>query len=367
MKLCLNVLQYKGTKQFKLLLVGPYPPPYGGIAMTVFDLQQYLLQQCACHVEVLNIGQGRAVKNGQCIGARGAFDFLHKVMSFARRGYLIHLETNGHNLKSWISALICSAAGYLNGRKTIIAFGSGNLPAYLIQLNRWKKVIVKAVLASAGVVICRNQNMVEAIQKVRECQDRIEIVPGFMGVHARKRIDVPQTIREFCDTHTPLIGATVTLEPVYGVSLALQAIQRLLHNHPDLGLIMLGIGPQDAEQLPEFASVERHVFLAGAVDANVSLSVMRRLSLFLRPTYFDGDSLSVREALALGIPVVASNTGLRPKGVVLFEPGQINDLERQLTYAIHHREELVANQKGRTEMRGGVDLMMQIYRRLSNQ
>ena len=63
-------------KQFKLLLVGPYPPPYGGIAMTVFDLQQYLLEQRACHVEVLNIGEGRAAIVGQRIGARSSLDFL---------------------------------------------------------------------------------------------------------------------------------------------------------------------------------------------------------------------------------------------------------------------------------------------------
>jgi len=354
-------------RQLKLLLVGPYPPPYGGIAMTVFDIQQYLLAHRMCHVEVLDIGEGRATKNGETLRVTGPWDFIHQVMSFARKGYLIHLETNGHNFKSWISALICSAAGCLNGRKTIIAFGSGNLPAYLLQLNRWMRVVVKAVLGSAGVVICRNQNMVEAIQKVSEHHDRIEIVPGFMGLHTRKLIDVPQNIKTFCDEHTPLIGATVTLEPEYGASLALQAIQRLLPKHPRLGLVLLGIGPEEAKKLPEYAAMRSQVFPAGAVEANVALSIMRQLGLFLRPTYFDGDSLSIREAIALGIPVVASNTGLRPTGVVLFEPGQIDDLEKQLSYALHHREEITANQCNASETGGGVDKMMQIYRRLSNQ
>jgi glycogen synthase len=354
-------------RQFKLLLVGPYPPPYGGIAMTVFDLQQYLLEQRGCDVEVLNIGEGRAVINGQCIGARGALDFFHKVMSFARRGYLIHLETNGHNLKSWISALICSVAGYLNGRKTIIAFGSGNLPAYLLQVNRLKKVVVKAVLALAGVVICRNQNMVEAITNIGRRRERIEIVPGFMGLHTRTPCEIPEDVRTFCDIHTPLIGATVTLEPEYGASLALQGIQRLLRNYPRVGLVLLGIGSKAEKQLPAYASVRKHVFLAGAVDANLALSIMQRLDLFVRPTYFDGDSLSVREALALGIPVVASNTGLRPKGVVLFEPGKIDDLDEKLNYVLHHREEVMAIQRNELETRGGMDLMLQIYRRLSNE
>ena len=336
--------------------------------MTVFDLQQYLLEQRSCVVEVLNIGKGRGVINAQCIGTRSALDFCRKVMSFAGRGYLIHLETNGHNLKSWISALVCSLAGYLNGGKTIIAFGSGNLPAYLLQLNRWKRVVVKAVLALAGVVICRNQNMVEAIQNVRERQDRIEIVPGFMGLHTRKMIDVPQSIKAFCDAHTPLIGATVTLEPEYGASLAIQAAQRLLRDHPNLGLVLLGIGPEGEKQLPDYTSIKQHVFLSGPVDASVALSVIRQLSLFLRPTYFDGDSLSVREALALGIPVVASNTGLRPKGVVLFEPGQIDDLEDKLNYAPSPSRRTNGEPREREfETPGGVDLMMQIYQRLSNE
>jgi glycogen synthase len=316
---------------------------------------------------VLNIGEGRAERNSQCIGSGGSFDFFHRVMSFARRGYLIHLETNGHNFKSWLSAFICAVAGCLNGRKTIIAFGSGNLPTYLLQLNQLKKIVVKTVLTLAGVIICRNQTMVEAIQIVSGRRERIEIVPGFMGLHARKLVDVPQDVQEFCNAHTPLLGATVTLEPEYGASLALQSIQRLLPNNPKVGFVFIGIGIEEAKQLPEYASVSEHVLLTGAVDASVALSVMRHLDLFLRPSYFDGDSLSVREALALGIPVVASNTGLRPKGVVLFAPGQIDDLDEKLHFALHHREELIASQRNESETRDGADLMMQVYRRLSSQ
>ena len=187
-----------------------------------------------------------------------------------------------------------------------------------------------------------------------------------MGVHTRKTIDLPQNVREFCDTHLPLIGATVTLEPEYGASLALQALQRLLHSHPNLGMIMLGIGPEEAKQFQEYAAVRQHVFFAGAVDANVSLSVMRRLSLFLRPTYFDGDSCPYERRLLWEF---LSSQVIRPtaQGVVLFEPGKIDDLEKQLNYAIHHREQLMSSLQTESEIRGGIDRMMQIYQRLSNQ
>ena len=69
---------------------------------------------------------------------------------------------------------------------------------------------------------------------------------------------------------------------------------------------------------------------------------MKRLTLFLRPTYFDGDSLSVREALALGVPVVASATDFRPDGVITFRIGDLQDFLEKLRHAIEHVAELTA-------------------------
>jgi glycosyltransferase involved in cell wall biosynthesis len=41
--------------------------------------------------------------------------------------------------------------------------------------------------------------------------------------------------------------------------------------------------------------------------------------VFVRPTITDGDSVSVRECLSLGVPVVASDAVARPPGCVLFK------------------------------------------------
>jgi len=60
---------------------------------------------------------------------------------------------------------------------------------------------------------------------------------------------------------------------------------------------------------------------------------MRKVSVFVRPTHFDGDATSVREALALGVPVVASDTDFRPEGVMLFRRGDVDDLMQKLGQA----------------------------------
>ena len=53
--------------------------------------------------------------------------------------------------------------------------------------------------------------------------------------------------------------------------------------------------------------------------------------MVVRSTFADGDAITVREALDLGVPVVASDTDFRPAGVVLFRKGDAVDLLEKLT------------------------------------
>jgi glycosyltransferase involved in cell wall biosynthesis len=62
---------------------------------------------------------------------------------------------------------------------------------------------------------------------------------------------------------------------------------------------------------------------------------MQQLDVFVRPTYFDGDASSVREALALGVRVVASDTDFRPDGVRRFPCGDADALAAAMEAALH--------------------------------
>jgi glycosyltransferase involved in cell wall biosynthesis len=52
---------------------------------------------------------------------------------------------------------------------------------------------------------------------------------------------------------------------------------------------------------------------------------MLECDILLRTTLYDGDSVSVREALYIGTPVIATDNGMRPAGVHLVPP---SDAER---------------------------------------
>jgi glycogen(starch) synthase len=57
-----------------------------------------------------------------------------------------------------------------------------------------------------------------------------------------------------------------------------------------------------------------------------TLRAIGRSDVVLRTTLYDGDSVSVREALAFGVPVIATDNGMRPSGVHLIpaqEPAKL--------------------------------------------
>jgi len=348
----------------KVLLVGPYPPPFGGISITVHDLQQFLLTQTSVHVQVLNIGERRAIPSENYLAVNGPVGFIRTALRFARRGYLIHLETNGHNQKSWLSALVCVLAGLLNGQKTIIAFGSGMLPGYLKQCNLAHQLIARATVKWAGCLICRSDEMVDSLKIFGGAPDKIIIVPGFVGLLGQAPQPVPQEITQFCRRHDPVLGAAVTLSPEYGIPLALQALATIRQDYSKAGLILLGVGPEVAAALPDLIPVREHVLLAGAVPPNVARTVMSMLNVFLRPTYFDGDSVSVREALALGIPVVASATGMRPASVVTFQVGDCVDLCKKLREVLGRVLIETGKPIIRDEDQGSANVLLDLYQRM---
>jgi glycosyltransferase involved in cell wall biosynthesis len=91
-----------------------------------------------------------------------------------------------------------------------------------------------------------------------------------------------------------------------------------------------GENRSEAEALIKESGVGDSLYLVGDVHHELCLALMSRSSVFVRPTFRDGDSISVREALALGLPVVASDIGTRPAGTIVFEPGNVGELVEEL-------------------------------------
>ena len=268
-----------------------------------------------------------------CISVTGNLAFLRQVFQYARNGYLIHLLTNGHNVKSWLSCLVCASAGLVNHRQTLIVLGSGNTASYLSQAGSMAKMFTWLTLKLAGHVICRNEETRIALLQCGASGDKVSIVPGFLGVDASPALSIPDMVRDFVDSHEPVFGATASVDPEYGIPLMLALLERLHSTYPRLGLILMG--PNLDAVRSQYEPLPGNVLATGPLPHASVIGTMQRLHVFLRPTHFDGDSISVREALALNIPVVASQVGFRPPGVTLFPAGNLEAFAAAVDTVLH--------------------------------
>jgi len=78
--------------------------------------------------------------------------------------------------------------------------------------------------------------------------------------------------------------------------------------YPNAGLAIIGAGSLEADLAARIAAkpYAQHVLLCGDVPHAGTLRAIEDCSVFLRTTLYDGDSISVREALHVGATVIAS-------------------------------------------------------------
>jgi glycogen(starch) synthase len=338
----------------KVLIVGDYPPPYGGCSVQVSVLHRLLSSTPGVTCRVLDVGTTRRQRRPECLPARSSLEFAGRLLSHAARQYVLHLHTNGHNIKSWLATLACAAAGLLNGRKSIVSLGSGLAPDFIQQASWFRRLIIKTALKMLGAVVCRNERTRAAIVGQGIPGRKVSVLPGFYGVTTFDPTVIPAPIDEFLGGRSPVLAAMASLGPEYRIPLLLEAARRLRPRYPGLGVLL--IGPQRFED----AVLDGAVLAAGELPHDLVLAVLAKVTLFVRPTDFDGDASSVREALGLGVPVVASNTDFRPDGVTLFRRGDATDLTGKIA------EVLQSGRAGREAPpdSGSFAQMLAIYERL---
>jgi glycosyltransferase involved in cell wall biosynthesis len=125
-----------------------------------------------------------------------------------------------------------------------------------------------------------------------------------------------------------VLSTVLFFRPEYGFELLIAAVERLRKNYPSAGCLVMGdsANAQEMREALESKGLGDAFVLLGDVDHEECLSLLSRSDVFVRATYNDGDSISVREALSLGVPVVASNVGTRPAGSFVFKAGSVDGL-----------------------------------------
>lgn len=362
----------------KLLLVGPYPPPHGGISVHVATAHR-LLCRSGAECEALDAdgrrpGESRGGRLGGLGGGlRRLARLVHRVRAHARNGWTLHLHTNGHNVKSWLVVLAAGlAARSAPGR--IVTLHSGMVPSYL-RSGRIAGALARRALRPYGRVLCVNPEIRDAVASLGVEPALLAVSPAYLPVPLAAD-PLPPDVEAWLSTHRPVLSSALFFRPEYGFDLLVDALRELQRRHPGLGCLVLGSGEEEAAARRRLRDegMDEWVCLAGDLSHDRCLAVMARSDLFVRPTLVDGDALSVREALSLGIPVVASDVGNRPPGTVLFRCGDARALVERVDEVLAARGAAARSSgetgfapaaEGETERTEALDRLLRTYREVS--
>ncbi|HEY6099557.1 MAG TPA: glycosyltransferase family 4 protein [Anaeromyxobacter sp.] len=308
----------------KIALVGNWPRPYGGVSVHVAALARALRAR-GLDVRVLDIGEGGHACDG-VVPARGMLRYAAALAEVAAEGRLVHLHTNGANLKSWLAALAAGRARHPRAPRGVLTLHSGSAPAYL-RARVERRRLAAAACAGFGRVIAVNEEIAAELRNAGVPGARVSVLAPF-SPSALERKEPPRAFSAFRARHAPVLAAALLPLPIYGGDVLLEAFAALRRRLPRAGLALVGKGTDGAElRAPGVVGL-------GEIGHGEALGVLAASDVFVRPTRVDGDSVSVREALALGCPVVASDVGHRPPGCLLFPAGDAAALEARLGEAI---------------------------------
>lgn len=220
--------------------------------------------------------------------------------------HLLHI-TNLHR-----AIPVAPVMGTVPGR-TAVVLHSGSTRGQLERMSPWLRRAVTVALHAYDEVWAVNDEIRDVLPSVLRA--RVRVVSPSVPPTSVEGGTGAGIVRE---PHL-LTVATNSGQHYYGADLAVDAVARVRDRWPDARLWVLGYD-RDGE---EMAALRRRVAPLDWVEVSFNLAppevteALRRSAAFLRPTSWDGDSVIVREALACGARVVASDVAPRPAGVEL--------------------------------------------------
>lgn len=301
----------------KVCLVGPLPPPSGGMANQTRQLARFLGEE-GIEVDIVQVNPPyRPAWIGRLRGVRAVFrllPYLRRLWLSTGRADLIHVMANS----GWAWHFFAAPAvwlGHWRGKPVVVNYRGGEAESFFDAQFRW----VKPTLVRAKLVVVPS-GFLEAIFVRRG-------VPTFIVPNIIDLSRFSPTVGRQWGCH---LIVTRNLEDIYDIPTALRAFVAIRSDYPAARLTVAGSGPrrQDLERLCAELHIDDAVHFTGRLDNEHIAELYRNADVLLNPSRADNMPISLLEAMASGVPIVSTDVGGIPylvkdeESALLVPPGQ---------------------------------------------
>ena len=284
----------------RIALVGPLPPPEGGMANQTQQLGE-LLRREGAQVTVIRVNAPyRPAFVGKLRGMRAVFrlvPYVARLWQVGSRVDVYHVMANS----GWSWHLFAAPAVWiarLRGVPVVVNYRGGEAESFL----RRSSVSLRATLHRASLLAVPSGFLEQVFGSWGIESD---VVPNIVDTERFRPAAAPS------DETRPRLVVARNLERIYDIDTALRAFAIILRHLPGATLAVAGSGPEEPHlrSLAEELGVAHAVEFRGRLDRDAMAELYRSASVVLNPSRVDNMPNSVLEAMASGAPLVTTNVG----------------------------------------------------------
>lgn len=266
-------------------------------------------------------------------------------------------------------------ARLVNFKKTLVNVWGSDIYDFPKQ-NLLKNRIIEKNLSKINYIASTSNAMGNEIKKYLKIDKKINIVP--FGINTS--IFAPKN-KEQKNKKELIIGIVKSLEEIYGIEYLIRAFKILTEQNKQLKLVIYGEGKlkQSLKNLTKELKIEHHVEFKGYISNSLVPEVLNKIDIFVVPSNSESFGVSAVEAMACGIPVVASDADGFNEIIENGKTGYIvpkrNEKELAKKIDLLVKDEALRNKIGKQgrikvkstyEWEKNVDKMVEIYERIIN-
>ena len=287
-------------KGLNIAVVGPIPPPAGGMANQTRKLTEFLRSEGAeCQVVPTNAPYKPAWAE-KIKGFRALFrlfPYLAHLNRACKEADVMHIMANSG--WSWhLFAAPAIAIARLNNTPVVLNYRGGYAEAFFQSSWFWVNLTLKKVQK----IVVPSPFLQGVFAKWNKSA---EVIPNVLDTE-RFHFSPKSSVAD-----NPNILVARNLEDIYDVGSAVKAFNIICQTFPDANLYVAGTGPQKAELealVSELELTDKVVF-TGRLSPDEMARHYHLADLSINPSKVDNTPNSVIESLACGTPVVSTNVG----------------------------------------------------------
>ncbi|HVO69728.1 MAG TPA: glycosyltransferase family 4 protein [Aggregatilineaceae bacterium] len=229
---------------------------------------------------------------------RRMLDIMRTIITCRRQIDIMCLQVYGG--PSFVVEDMASWLGKRFGHRIILVLHGGNMPNFMAHYPQWTRRVL-----SRGEVICTPSPFLQ--HAVSLYGFNAEVIPN--------PIDLSQyPYRQRSTLHPNLLWMR-TFEPLYNPAMAMRVFARIKQTVPEARLVMGGQArgqEGEIEQMARDLGLSDAVRFVGFLDMAGKAREGNAADVFLNTNHVDNMPVSVVEACAMGLPIIATNVGGLP-------------------------------------------------------